>query len=60
MPDIFIYLVNDKGQRICYLRYQPKLGIIQADQWVSLKPDTALVNMQSEQGGYLKLSIALR
>ncbi len=59
MPDIFIYLVNDKEQKICYLRYGPKLGVILEDQWVKLNPDPAILNIQKQQAGYLKLGLTL-
>jgi hypothetical protein len=31
VPDIFIYLIDDKDKKICYLRYKPKDGLIQKD-----------------------------
>lgn len=57
VPDIFIYLVDDKNNKICYQRFVPKEGIILEDQWVRLIPDNAIVDFKAEQAGYLKLGL---
>lgn len=59
VPDIFVYLVDDKNVRVCYKRYTPKEGVILDDQWIRLIPDSAIVNLQNEQAGYLKLGIKM-
>ena len=46
VPDIFVYLVNSKGEKICYARFDAVLGLIIEDKWIDLKPDLSVVNLR--------------
>lgn len=59
MPDIFVYLIDDERKSMCYLRYTPKEGEILEDKWVNFKPDLAVVKIQSEEAGYLKIGLSM-
>lgn len=57
IPDVFVYLVDDAGQKVCYLRYFPfpngedysseNETVILEQQWVLMKPDLSRIIIQN-------------
>ena len=47
VPDIFIYLVNEKNQRICFRRHSVDLEEGIPNEWRMLKPDLTMIQVHS-------------
>lgn len=69
IPDIFVYLIDDTGEKVCFLRFAPfpngedfnnESGItVFQQQWILMKPDLSRIIIQNEEAGYLKVGLSI-